>query len=121
MSSSLKIFKKYYIMKFMILFAVVALMGSCSNGSSTPPPSVEDEQVSCSQCGGSGYYYGETCQNCLGLGHYNYKNEGGATPSFTGRGHRCRARGCECTISRKELDNAGLNTCGCGDPTEWHF
>lgn len=20
-----------------------------------------------------------------------------------------------------ELDNAGLNTCGCGDPTEWHF
>lgn len=54
-------------MKFMILFAVIALMGSCSNGSSTPPPSVEDEQVSCSQCGGSGYCYGETCQNCLGL------------------------------------------------------
>lgn len=109
-------------MKFIILFAAIALMGSCSNSSSsTPPPSVEDEQVSCSLCGGSGYYYGETCQKCLGLGHYNYKNEEGETPSFTGGGHRCRARGCECTISRKELDNAGLNTCGCGDPTEWHF
>lgn len=28
---------------------------------------------------------------------------------------------CECTISRDELEDAGLNRCGCDHSTQWHF
>ena len=107
-------------MKRLLLVAAIAFITGCSN-SSNPTPSLETEQVSCSQCGGSGFYYGEVCQKCTGLGCYNYGYQERNTPSFTGSGHRCRARGCECTISRDELDNAGLNSCGCGHSTQWHF
>lgn len=108
-------------MKKLLLLATIVFITSCSNSSNHSTSSLEEEQVSCSQCGGSGYYYGEVCQKCSGLGYYNYRYQSGETPTFTGSGHRCRARGCECPISRGELDNAGLNSCGCGHSTQWHF
>ena len=108
-------------MKKWLLLAAIAFITGCSNSSNRSTHSLEDEQVSCSQCGGSGYYYGEVCQKCSGLGYYNYRNQGGNTPSFTGNGDRCRAKKCECTISRDELEDAGLNRCGCDHSTQWNF
>ena len=45
---------------------------------------------------------------------------GGSDISFTGSGKTCRSHGCDCTITRSELESGGLLRCSCGHITDWH-
>lgn len=112
---------------FLLTAFVFLFMTSCDSGSSTNnTPSPSSFTATCRYCNGSGvvlspydgnYYY---CTGCNGTVVVEVRTSG-SNPSF-GSSNRltCGSTGCECTITRSELESDDLIRCGCGHLTTWH-
>lgn len=58
------------------------------------------------------------CSTCEGSGVIS--TSGNSNITFTGGRFTCRSHGCDCGITRAEIEAAGLNYCSCGHSVSFH-